>query len=1768
MVFNGTTNAFSNTAYVFPHTSNTSLYVVLSNTTAPAAGAYMNAVYGSNGFPMIGVYDSAQLVTARLTSGMTGGFAGISSPSNAVGWATSTQGVSNQQAPLGYAVVTDSSGNAILTGYQSSAAIFYNAYTWAGGTLGATLPVATGGGIFVAKYTPTGTVMWVTQIVPGTWFGAATMSAVNSSGDIFVGASYGPNTACTVYNANGTSGATLTAGTGVYNSFIAKYTSSGTVAWAARIGGTANAYQYGVATDTSGNLFACGDFRLATATSLTIYNSDGTTGATLSNVSNAIITYLVKYNSNGTVSWATRFTVAATFDVRGYGIATDTSGNVFVGGYYNAATTFLNAGGAIGATLTSASGGAFLVKYTSTGTVIWTTRITTTSPSSTGLATDASGNVFITGGYGAATTLYNMDGTTGSTLANGGATNGYIAKYTSAGTLSWATRIVSAGAVGPAGGIATDTLGNVFITGSRASNVTTFYNADTTVGGTQSGGSTSTFTVKYSSTGTYMWSGDFRGPTLGNPSNGSTGIAVDANGNVFVAGTYNVELTINNASGVSSGYWLSYAYGGTASHLVKLNSNGNITTSNATLLNTAVSNIVISSSFLSSNGATYYYMNGVNSSSSLRAAAVVSTVGIYIGGPSNYFNGTISEVLMYTAVLTNVQRQSLEAYLAYKWGISPRLNKLHPYYTLRPFTRSFTPTDIPGCVIWMDGADNSTMNSTTAVTTWKDKSMNSLYMIGSGTWTGSNMRFNGTTNAFSNPNAALSGDGYSVFAVFSNTTAPTESAYMNVVYGGSGYPMLGIYGSNKYLSIQTNASDTQYAIGGTSNVGWAAKIQCPAFVTSNTVTYSVATDLSCNVFATGICGSNSIPYNSSGIASATLSNVGAIGGFLIKYTPTGAISWVTLMGGGSTTSTYSYGVAVDSAGNPIIIGQSGVTTLTLYNFDGSTGATLASPSTFLAKYSTNGVLSWALKITGALGSNVAVDPGNNIYLVGNYSSLVTFYNSNGTSSGTTLTATSYPNIWIAKYSSNGIFAWVVISGGTNTDVSSTGGISVDLSNIYVAGLFNSAATTFYNSNGSSGATFSGSANNNRRGFLVKYSSAGSVQWAVKQEVSNIPGYHYTIGCSVDSSGSVFIAGYNNGGTKFYNSDGTTVGATIGPPVSGFTEGVIAKYSSTGTVLWAALQGFSSLNFRSYGIASDPSGNAVVYTYGGGATTFTLNVYNSSGTVGATLTGVNNGCISKYSSSGTVVWATQFWNQANDQSVLNRPLITTDTAGNIILGGSRNGNQVTILNVGGSFGATLASNSAGYYATVFKLSSSGYTSSEYPINSNTLVDFSYTYISQYLTSLTPYINGGAASLETGLLSTQSGVYLGGPSNYFNGTISEVIIYNSNLTSVSRRQVEWYLSTKWGLLSSLLSNQPSIQMSSATTPAHYTQVTPANWTNDWQPYLKQLANANSNITVTTSRFVGGTYLPFINWPRTAVLAPNGVLYGAPFNDSNFLILDTISNTLYANSGGLTFTSGSNLWSGGAVGSDGNIYFAPYMASNVLKFTVSTGLASLISAPYSQFAHEGGVCGPDGNVYFGPYNAGTIRRVNVSAGTVTDIGVGGGTRTWSGIVLGPDGNIYCPPFNGTYILKFIISTGSSTSIAVSGSGWSGGVLASDGCIYFAPNSGTASILKLNVATGVTSLIAAGGIGWSGGVLGPDGNVYFAPQTATSVLKLNINTGVTSNITSGLNSLNGMPFFGADGSMYITPNADQAMMKVTFGNITQTPSLNYLLSPYANKF
>ena len=132
------------------------------------------------------------------------------------------------------------------------------------------------------------------------------------------------------------------------------------------------------------------------------------------------------------------------------------------------------------------------------------------------------------------------------------------------------------------------------------------------------------------------------------------------------------------------------------------------------------------------------------------------------------------EFIGFSTTLTTAQRQQVEGYLAAKWGLQTSLPSNHPYrysayFTNLPYVStivsptntnqitnaSFNPASLPACVLWLDGADTSSMifSSGTTLSAWKDKSGTGGNATASGsprsTGTGVVFPATGTTFAFS-----------------------------------------------------------------------------------------------------------------------------------------------------------------------------------------------------------------------------------------------------------------------------------------------------------------------------------------------------------------------------------------------------------------------------------------------------------------------------------------------------------------------------------------------------------------------------------------------------------------------------------------------------------------------------------------------------------------------------------------------------------------------------------------------------------------------------------------------------------------------------------------------------------------------------------------------------------------------------------------------------------------------------------------------------------
>jgi hypothetical protein len=191
---------------------------------------------------------------------------------------------------------------------------------------------------------------------------------------------------------------------------------------------------------------------------------------------------------------------------------------------------------------------------------------------------------------------------------------------------------------------------------------------------------------------------------------------------------------------------------------------------------------------MNSGSTSFLYFNG-NQTGTNSSTPVISgssgtvTLGAYlyttvVPTPQEFLTGVINEVIIYNVILTTSQRQQVEGYLAWKWGLQGSLPATHPYKrspippllsppTTIPATSTnpfFQATQIPGCRLWLDSTDSTTITlSGNRVTSWRDKTgINTSFSVnGSPTYVASPLlnsqnivRFNGGSdylfyNAFS-----------------------------------------------------------------------------------------------------------------------------------------------------------------------------------------------------------------------------------------------------------------------------------------------------------------------------------------------------------------------------------------------------------------------------------------------------------------------------------------------------------------------------------------------------------------------------------------------------------------------------------------------------------------------------------------------------------------------------------------------------------------------------------------------------------------------------------------------------------------------------------------------------------------------------------------------------------------------------------------------------------------------------------------------------------
>ncbi len=357
-------------------------------------------------------------------------------------WAKSYGGADGE---IGSAVALDPSGNILITGWYTSASITIGSFTLTNTAIGSS-------DVFIAKIDPSGTPLWA-KGAGGTLADRGNGIAVDALGNVYTtGAFMSPTI-------NFGSGALTNGGSGTNDFFVAKHDAAGNSLWSRSAGGANPDMGYAASVDSLNNVYITGIFSssninfgtgaMTNAGSATQdlfvvkYNASGTavwsdrsggvqdeTGYAITVRSNGVFLtggfnstsvsfgtntltnsstgtsdiLLAKYDLNGNVVWATRS--GGTDSEAGYGITTDSQGNVFLCGYF--------ASGSIGFgsnTINNSSVGykdLFVANFNNNGTTLWAIAAGNVYDESANcIATTASGaNIYIGGMFNSPSVVF------------------------------------------------------------------------------------------------------------------------------------------------------------------------------------------------------------------------------------------------------------------------------------------------------------------------------------------------------------------------------------------------------------------------------------------------------------------------------------------------------------------------------------------------------------------------------------------------------------------------------------------------------------------------------------------------------------------------------------------------------------------------------------------------------------------------------------------------------------------------------------------------------------------------------------------------------------------------------------------------------------------------------------------------------------------------------------------------------------------------------------------------------------------------------------------------------------------------------------------------------------------------------------------------------------------------------------------------------------------------------------------------------------------
>lgn len=413
-------------------------------------------------------------------------------------------------------LTTDAAGNVFAAGFFNGTVDF---------DPGPAQVMRTASGIsdaYLAKYDATGRFLWVSTMGgPG-----AEMPyhvSVDASGNLYLAGYVSAGTTC--------GGSSPLPNGGRRDAFVAKFTAAGACQWAVTAGGALDDEARGFAVDADGTVYFAGMFQ-------TTADFDPGVGTALLESRGAEDIFLAKYTSAGALTWARAF--GGTAADEGMALATDNSGNVYLGGFFSASVDF-DPGSGI-RTLTSAGDGDIvLAKYDASGSLRWADAMGGAQLDHINigeLIVDQQSGVTVSGQMRG---IVDLDpGAAMQPFTSAGNSDVFVARYAQTdGRYLSAFRFGGTGMDG-SHSLRLDNTGNVYLAGWITGRVDMDPGAgERVLTGTTSGGGTDIYVAKYSPSGTPFWASAVLSNASGTTAFGmATGVAIGANGTLWMTGRF------------------------------------------------------------------------------------------------------------------------------------------------------------------------------------------------------------------------------------------------------------------------------------------------------------------------------------------------------------------------------------------------------------------------------------------------------------------------------------------------------------------------------------------------------------------------------------------------------------------------------------------------------------------------------------------------------------------------------------------------------------------------------------------------------------------------------------------------------------------------------------------------------------------------------------------------------------------------------------------------------------------------------------------------------------------------------------------------------------------------------------------------------------------------------------------------------------------------------------------------------------------------------